>query len=308
MIPIYLVRLALLVTDGETMNHNLFIDFPKLETISIGLDPSLKEYFKIYYEESKFGLKLIIDDLSDPPQISILEIGSGIGLLSCYLASKGFKITALEPAAQGFGMMSNLQGHVRKYFGLTNSELKLLSSTLEEFTTNEKYNYIFSINVFEHLDNPEQGLKKTNLLLTEGGVARIITPNYRVPYEPHFHIPIFITKKFTYAVYRSRILTFECFDPIGLWESLNWISIPKIQRMLVQESIPHHFDIKATHLYYDRFEGEDQFLKRKGPHFKFVAKNLKYLLKFLPTTLYPVLDLRIMRSREQNNRNGEDNA
>ena len=290
------------------MNHDLFIDFPRLETISIGLDPSLKEYFEIYYEESKFGLKLIIDDLIESPPKSILEIGSGIGLLSCYLASKGFKITALEPAAQGFGMMSILQEHVRKYFGSTKSDLKLFSSTLEDFMADEKYDYIFSINVFEHLDSPQQGLKKTNLLLKEGGFARIITPNYRVPYEPHFHIMIFLSKKFTYRFYRSRILAFKCFDPIGLWESLNWISVPKIQRMLVKESIPHSFDIKATNLYYDRFEGENQFLKRKGPYFKFIATNLKYLLKFLPTTLYPILDLRIMSSKEHINGNGEDDA
>jgi len=279
------------------MHRNLLSDFPTFKHMAKGLDFKLLKDFTTYYEESRFGLELIIEDLASMTEnANILEIGSGIGLLSQYLASKGFQVTSIEPSGQGFGMMSNLQEHVNKYFGLTNLNFIHHHSTIEEFNPNSKYGYIFSINVFEHIKDPLHGLRKTQSLLGVGGFARIITPNYGVPYEPHFHIPIFFSKKLTFVVFRSRIKNFKCFDPIGLWDSLNWISISKIKRMLISESIPGSFSLRATQLYFQRFEGENQFLARKGRFFKFIAINLKFLLRYLPQGLFPILDLTIRKS------------
>lgn len=291
------------------MKQDVFSDFPRLDTLIVGLDPNLKDYFATYYEESKFGLKLVFEDLIESSkERSILEIGSGIGLLSRYLASKGFEVTAIEPAGQGFGMMSDLQEHVRKHFETTDSELRIYSFTLEDFNPNAKYDYIFSINVFEHIKDPLLGLIKTNLLLEDGGFARIITPNYSVPYEPHFNIPIFFSKRFTYAIFRHRILSFDCFDPIGLWNSLNWISIRRIQKILRQNSINGSFSLSATSLYFDRLEGESQFLARKGQFFKFIAYHLRCLLRFIPSRLYPILDLTIMNHKQGLKGKGDDNV
>ena len=287
------------------MSKDLFMNFPRFDMISSGLEPNLKEYFETYYEESKFGLEIIAEDLFRVPKHKrILEIGSGIGLLSHYLASKGYQVTSIEPAGQGFGIMTTLQKHVRNFFGVTNPELEIHCSTLEDFTPSRKFDYIFSINVFEHIENPGEGLIKTNVHLNEGGTARIITPNYGVPYEPHFHIPIIFNKETTYALFRLRILSFNCFDAIGLWQSLNWISIRKIQKLLRRESIPHVFSLEATRLYFGRLEGDNQFLARKGQYSKFIASNLKFLLRFLPLRLYPVLDLKVMKLSQFGSRDG----
>ena len=204
--------------------------------------------------------------------------------------------------------MSNLQEHVRKYFNSTKSNLKFHNSTLEEFNPSAKYDYIFSINVLEHIENPMQGLRKTFSLLGKEGVARIITPNYGIPHEPYFHIPIFFSKKFTYLVFRSRIKTFNCFDPIGLWKSLNWISIGKVKRMLIQEGIHGTFSQGATYLYFERLSREGQILVRKGVAFKFVALRLRLPLEFLPLWLFPILDLRLGKSHQLINRNGQANV
>jgi SAM-dependent methyltransferase len=281
------------------MKHDLLADFPSFDQVAAGLEDHLLKDFTTYYEESKFGLTLIIEDLAQISEnSSILEIGSGIGLLSQYLVSKGLEVTSIEPAGQGFGMMSNLQEHVKFFFSSTNSKLKFHHLALEDFNPNTTYDYVFSINVFEHIENPMEGLRKTYSFLEDTGFARIITPNYGIPYEPHFNVPIFFSKKLTYVIFRSRILNFNCFDPIGLWESLNWISIGRIQRMLIQESIVACFSLEATHLYFGRLEGENQFLARKGPYFKFAARNLRFLLRFLPTRLYPILDLKVAKSSQ----------
>jgi SAM-dependent methyltransferase len=212
------------------------------------------------------------------------------------LASKGFQVTSIDPAGEGFGMMASLQEHVRKLFDVKESNLKFYDSTLEEFNPGAQYDYIFSINVFEHIKDPLQGLRKTDSLLGKDGLARIITPNSGIPYEPHFHIPILFSKEFTYLIFRSRIRAFNCFDPIGLWKSLNWVSISKVNRMLIQESIAGTFSLNASNLYLERLRRDDQFLARKGPVFKFLAAKAKFILRILPKRLYPILDLKIVKS------------
>jgi SAM-dependent methyltransferase len=281
-------------------------DFPTFDKLSGNLSHELLKGFATYYEESRFGLELLIDDLIElNDHTRILEIGSGIGLLSRYLASKGFQVTSIDPAGEGFGMMTRLQEHVGKHFDSKESSFQFYNSTIEDFNPSAQYDYIFSINVFEHIEDPLHGLRKIDSLLGIDGLARIITPNYGIPYEPHFHIPIFFSKKFTYLIFRSRIRFFNCFDPIGLWKSLNWVSICKVNRMLIQESIPGIFSLNASNLYFKRLSRDDQFLVRKGAGFKFVALRLKFLLNFLPLWLYPVLDLRIAKSRQLIHRTGE---
>lgn len=143
------------------MTNNLLIDFPTLDQIALDLDHELLKDFATYYEESKFGLELLLEDLEGfKDNLRILEIGSGIGLVSQYLASKGLNVSAMEPVGRGFGMMSMLQNHVSKYFISTNLPFKFYNSTLENFNTIERYDYIFSINVFEHIEDPFVGLKK----------------------------------------------------------------------------------------------------------------------------------------------------
>ncbi len=291
------------------MKHNLRSNFPDFDQIAEGLNHELLEDFKTYYEESRFGLELILEDLTQLfEKVKILEIGSGIGLLSQYLASQGFEVTSIEPTGIGFGMMSSLQEHVNKYFGLTNTSYFFYRSTIEDFNPETKYGFIFSINVFEHVKDPLLGLRKVNSLLEKGGYARIVTPNYAIPYEPHFNIPNFFSKKITYSIFRSRIQAFKCFDPIGLWESLNWITIGKVRKMLVSESISGTFSLRATNMYFGRLEEGNQFLGRKGPLFKSIATKMKFIVRFLPKRLYPILDLKMSKTYQIETRNGDGNV
>jgi 2-polyprenyl-3-methyl-5-hydroxy-6-metoxy-1,4-benzoquinol methylase len=279
------------------MSHKLLSNFPEFEKIAEGLNSDLLEDFTTYYEESRFGLELILENLlQTSKEVQILEIGSGIGLLSMYLASQGFQVTSIEPSGTGFGMMSSLQEHVKKYFGPMETNYNFHRSTIEEYNLDIKYGFIFSINVFEHVKEPLQSLRKVNLLLEKGGFARIVCPNYAIPYEPHFNIPIFLSKKFTYLVFRSKVQSFKCFDPIGLWESLNWITITKVRKMLNSESILGTVTLRATYLYFGRLNEGNQFLTRKGPVFKFLATKTKFILRILPKRLYPILDLKIIKA------------
>jgi hypothetical protein len=278
------------------MLNEIIKDFPKLESLTLGLDPSLIRDFEIYYHESYFGLKLVSIDLAGiSKEEKILEIGSGIGLLSYFLASKGFRVTAMEPSAQGFGNMNLFQKHIELFFDSDKTRITVCESTLENFSTDLEYKYIFSINVFEHLNDPEVGLLKTEELLEDGGLARIIAPNYTIPYEPHFNIPILFTKSFTHFVFRSRIRSFLCHDSVGLWASLNWISIPSVRKFLLEREINNSFSSEATTLYFARLTSEDQFAKRKGKVINFLARGAKFVYKFLPERFMLVIDLRLWK-------------
>ena len=70
-----------------------------------------KLFLKTVQSEAKMGFKIISPYIKEGN--SIFEIGSGLGLLSGYLNSKGINITALEPGLGGFGFSFALAIEIR---------------------------------------------------------------------------------------------------------------------------------------------------------------------------------------------------
>lgn len=274
---------------------NLLEEFPSFDSLALNLDSSLIDNFKTYYEEARFGLILIQDDFLDVNlNLRILEIGSGIGLLSNFLASKGFCVTAIEPSGQGFGFMGALQQHVQRFFHSVNPRVNFFNVTLEDFSLSSKFDYIFSINVLEHLEDPMVGLEKTLGLLKKPGSARFVAPNYQIPYEPHFNIPIIINKKWTYLIFKRHINTYPCSDPVGLWNSINWVTARGIEKYLKEKEIKVYFSRRALNHYLGRINEAGQFQKRKGMVFIHIAKFLRSGARFIPPRLCPVIDLKLV--------------
>jgi len=146
--------------------------------------PGQQEYFDIYANEAKFGLSIIKDDVNALPRdATVLEVGAGLLLLSGYLASLGLKVYALEPIATGFSHFHELHSAVVKHYENIGLQLRLVESPIEEFFDSERFDYIFSINVFEHIHDVEQALTNAYLNLKHRGALRIYCPNYHFPYE-----------------------------------------------------------------------------------------------------------------------------
>jgi len=81
---------------------------------------TLRAYLDTYLNEARVGLDLAAPYLDQSPAPCILEIGSGIGVLTQFLAADGFEITGLEPgAAAGFGFMSALGQMISEELALT---------------------------------------------------------------------------------------------------------------------------------------------------------------------------------------------
>lgn len=264
--------------------------------------PDRQKYFDIYANEARFGFSIIEADLNALQSGSaIMEIGAGLLLLSGYLASRGEKIHALEPIASGFSHFREMQDAVRAHYEKIGLKLSLIDSPIENYSNTESFDYVYSINVFEHIADAEQGLSNAYLSLKHGGSLRVYCPNYHFPYEPHFNIPTLFDKSVTGFVFKSAIAASWMPSAQETWEALNWINVSQIRRLFRQRfrSEPR-FNQLATYQIVSRVLCDLQFTARRSTWMFTVLQildriGLLGLFKFLPVMFSPVMDFNVKR-------------
>ena len=119
----------------------------------------------------------------------ILEVGSGIGLVSRVLAEAGHEVVALEPSGPGFELADALRDAVQQALGPLRGEGTIghSASFVEDVSPEQigRFDLLLSLHVLEHLRDPYAALIRFDDLLLPGGVQVHICPNYLFPYEPH---------------------------------------------------------------------------------------------------------------------------
>mgnify|MGYP006267388577 FL=1 len=126
----------------------------------------------------------------------VLEIGSGSGIL-LNLLSENFKdiiFEGIEPFGEGFSSLNYLNSFSRE------NGVSIINIGYEELSSDNKYDLIFCINVFEHLNDWRNFLEKISFSLSVNGKLIVLCPNYGFPYESHFRIPVIFNKKITYYI------------------------------------------------------------------------------------------------------------
>ena len=118
----------------------------------------------------------------------ILEVGGGIHLLTNFL-NENYQITSVEPG--GFiGWTDELRNQILK-----KKKIDVHNTTLEDFNSPKKFDFIFSMNVLEHTKDISLHIESCiKLLKDENSILFIQCPNYSFPFEPHFYeffIPFF---------------------------------------------------------------------------------------------------------------------
>ena len=251
---------------------------PNIDSFRLPENVKLKHEFLTYFEEATFALTCLEKQL-----------------LSQAIAFHGFtNVYSLEPRAIGFESMSELQEVVSTHKDFKRNNLKIAKLKIEEFEFTDKFDFIFSINVMEHVENIESVLEKVADLLVEGGVYYFICPNYSFPYEPHFNIPIVLNKKLTRKIYKSKISQLNASNPLDIWESLNWISVNKIKRLKIGE-LDLQFRSDVLHRYFIRLDEDLIFQSRKGYIFRVAAKFMKPLICGFPKSYQPIIECRAKR-------------
>ncbi len=173
--------------------------------------------------ESDYTMRWLAPWLEDGPRI--LEVGAGLGLTSAYLASNGFEICSLEPGGLGFERYERVNPLLRASLGIAHPHL---SGSIEDVTAEHAgtFDLIFSNNVLEHVRDVDTALATLGALLRPGGVMVHNCPNYTVPYEPHFGIPLLPLRPASTA----RVLP-SSITSTGLWQSINFVTARDVRRV-----------------------------------------------------------------------------
>lgn len=279
-----------------------------LETLRAHLlatHPDLVNLFDVFANEAVFGrgwLSSSLDSVSAGAKL--LEVGGGLMLLSCQLVREGFMVTVIEPVGEGFSSFSELQEIVLDFARTTDCSPELVRIPVEQFEAEKAFDFAFSINVMEHIQDVRQALDAISRGLRPGCTYRFTCPNYFFPYEPHFNIPTLFSKRWTERVLRNRIFKSDSVsDPAGMWRSLNWINVMQVRQIcssLMGVKVKFSTTILAESL--ERVIHDAAFSSRRSRWIvwlacRLVAMRLHRLTCLLPPMVLPIMDCVITLER-----------
>lgn len=254
-----------------------------------------------YIVEAAFFRSVLESEILRLPAGSrVLEIGSGIGLLSRWIASLGHSVVAFEPGAAGFTSMSSLSMVVDTCWKGVPPVVQTIPHTFDLSRVRGTFDLVLAINVIEHVPDPSLLISEASSLIRLGGRGRFICPNYAFPYEPHFSIPTLFGKRATARVMNRRIRGSSFPDAEEFWRNLSWPTVCSLHRELARRQVPHTFGRDGL-LFYAKRLADPQFLSRKGRFFGLLAGGsitaLELILKVAPLAVAPIIDLTTYGSR-----------
>jgi len=260
--------------------------------------PELINLFLTYQNEAVAARKFLDSSLVELDSgAEILEIGGGILALAIQLASEGFKVTTVEPVCEGFTGISFIMNIYSELARTENLVFTLIESPIEDCTFHHKFEFIFSINVMEHLNEPFLVLNQIKGILKKGSKYRFLCPNYDFPYEPHFGKILWKRKRGSFYLEfdRARRSELESMDLVGLYNSLNFITIAKLQAFSKDSNLLLKFNSQAFYHLLQRSMSDPVLRARHRNFLPFVdfLSRIKFmgLSKLLPTRLQPVMDV-----------------
>ena len=283
-----------------------FLKFDSAELL-VGdlIPPEIIDPLRTYISEAKFFKNIVAPDVANLTSGSyVIEVGSGIGLLSLHLASLGFEVTAFEPQSSGFNQMNAMRSLISENWKPSAPQVEFREASLNQTTQLEKLaDYIFAINVIEHVHNFEELITHAVKAKTPEATMRIVCPNYSIPYEPHFNIPIIFTKRITKFIFGHKIHNSKIPDSDEFWGDLSWPTQKKLKKILKSKGWNVEFSRDATHEYLNRAFSDSDFIVRKGriigSLFKLTSVLVK-IVRFIPLAYLPVIDCRISNAKQTN--------
>ncbi len=303
------LRRAAIITSRATVLESRFLQATELwledfERHARAIAPDLGDVLTDYIGEARFGASILDAELGQLPQGSrVLEVGAGMLLLSCALQSAGYQVSAVEPVGIGFSHITRLREIVWDYAIDRGCRPELLSIKAEQIVADAEFDFAFSMNVMEHVDDVPLVLRRVLSALRPGATYRFVCPNYRFPYEPHFDMPTLFSKSLTGRVLRSRILgSRTVIDPAGTWQSLNWISVASVRRNCRHLGLKPEFDRTVCNRYVRRAIGDPSFQRRHSRFLSVLCASLDAigvttLLTLLPAGAQPAMSCRLTRPR-----------
>lgn len=250
-----------------------------------------REALRMYFGEAVFFERVLSSHVAKLTSGStIVEIGSGIGLLSHLLSARGVRVIMFEPEGTGFG-------RTRQLFELVSAAWRGPSPSLEPHwepfspvaLTGRSLDMVYALNVIEHVPHPASMVAEATALLSPGGLGRFVCPNYLFPYEPHYGIPTLWNKRVTHLALGKVIEK----KALGLWEDLSWPTAGKLSRALSDQGVEHDLSRDVFGAYLQRLR-DPYFLERKGRAFRALARMepaIRRSADLIPRRALPIIDL-----------------
>ncbi len=161
-----------------------------------------------------------------------------------------------------------------------------------------RFDLIYSVNVMEHIPALEDAMTGMASVLATDGMMVHTCPNYTVPYEPHFGIPLLPFAPRMTQNLLPRLRESE------LWQSLNFITAGRVRRQARHLSLVTHFRAGLLYETFRRLDSDPEFLRRQSNPFVLAAfrilratRALK-LLRFLPAGLATPMVFELRSSRQ----------
>jgi SAM-dependent methyltransferase len=280
------------------MDMQEFLDLIKQHVDATAAD--LRPLFDTMAAEAVFARAWLNDELARLPEgAAVLEVGGGVFILSCLLAAEGFAITTIEPTGVGFGAFTRLGEIVLQ---LAEKKPAIAPCKAEDFISEARFDFAFSLNVMEHIDLPDEAIARVSAVLKPGASHRFLCANYLFPYEPHFNIPTAFTKKLTWRLLRHRIEgNRQLDDPMGMWRSLNWLTVPQVERYVRKDKTLALTLNRATMVWMlERALTDKEFASRRSPWMiagirAAVMLRVHRLVGYVPAMLQPIMDVRMTK-------------
>lgn len=261
--------------------------------------PELLELYLTYQNEAVAARRFLDNSLSElNAGAEILEVGGGIMALAIQLASEGFAVTTVEPVGSGFGGIPFMMEIFIEISRNENLEFNLVVNPIEDCKFDHEFDFIFSINVMEHLKNPYSVLIQLVEILRKDGKYRFFCPNYDFPYEPHFGKWLYLRKNSAFYLQesRARSLLIADQDIPGLYQSLNFLTLKKLMRFSHLNQVQIKSDREAFYRLLKRVINDKKLRKRHVILALFVRifhiLKLHYFAKLVPKIYQPIMDVK----------------
>jgi 2-polyprenyl-3-methyl-5-hydroxy-6-metoxy-1,4-benzoquinol methylase len=198
----------------------------------------------------------VLAGLDVAPGERMLEVGAGLGLTSAYLSTTGFDVTALEPAGLGFAEHREMAARIARLTGASHDVLSIGAEDLRR-STHGSFAVVFSNNVLEHVPEPRVALSNLAGVMSPAGVMVHSCPNYTIPFEPHFGLPLL---PFRPAATR-RVLPRSVRDS-DVWRSLNFVRARDVDRVARDLGLSVHFRSGSLASSLERLSSDEAFRQR----------------------------------------------
>lgn len=227
----------------------------------------------------------------------------GVLALAIQLTYEGFKVTTVEPVGEGFSGISFIMKIFSEIASREDLIFKLIEAPIEDCTFDDKFSFIFSINVMEHLQDPYSVLLQMVETLKPGGNYRFFCPNYDFPYEPHFAKWLFLRKNKAFFLRKNKAnsdrISIE--ESSRLLSSLNFLTLRQLKNSVRGSEIKLESNSNALYEILIR-SSHDPELKKRHRGLTVISKiiyslKLHSTAKLVPTNFQPIMDVKASLSR-----------